>query len=50
MHKRLYAAPSFLESTEGTGTLKSGEVTGEVTGKDRIHGFEAVEGIQVANP
>ena len=44
------ATPSFLEFTSATGTLKSGEVSGEVTGKDRIHGFEAVEGIQVANP
>ncbi len=44
------ATPSFLEFTGATGTLKSGEITGEVTGKDRIHGFENLEGIMVKEP
>jgi hypothetical protein len=44
------ATPSFLEFTAATGTLKSGTLTGEVIGNDRIHGFENVEGIMVANP
>jgi hypothetical protein len=43
-------SPTVAKFGVGSGSLKSGTLTGEVTGTDRIVGFENAENIDVFNP